>query len=75
MNQTKENLGNLKLTATAKHKRLNQEFNVLEIDLERQVVKCEGYVDKGVCIYCPVTTECNTPWFWLKDVELNIKNK
>lgn len=65
----------MKLKANAKHKTLDRIFKVLEIDLAAQRVKCEGHVDKSICILCPVTQECESPWFRLEDVELEITKK
>lgn len=63
----------MELTAIAKHKILKRSFKVLEIDFKKQMVKCKGKVDKGVCHYCSVTVECQEPWFRLGDVDLEIK--
>jgi hypothetical protein len=63
----------MKLSASAKHKTLKRTFKVIEIDLAAQRVKCEGHVEKGICVLCQVTEEgCDLPWFKLNDVELEI---
>ena len=62
----------MRLEAKAKHKTLDKTFKVLEIDLARHRVQCEGHVDRGVCVYCLATEECDKPWFNLSDVELEI---
>ena len=49
---------------------------MIEIDLAAQRVKCEGHVEKGICILCQVTEEgCDIPWFRLDDVELKINQE
>jgi len=74
--------GDLRYSAVAKHKTLNQEFKVSNIDLVNQVVKCEGKAQKKDCLYCTALLSsgygqpeeiCDEPAFKLNDVELAIK--
>jgi hypothetical protein len=65
----------VRLTAIARYKTLNQEFKVLEIDLQAQRVKCEGEVERKYCVLCDQIGKnvCPLPWFRIGDVELTIK--
>jgi hypothetical protein len=62
----------MKLEASAKHNKLDRIFKVLEIDLVARRIKCEGHVEKGTCVLCRVTESCESPWFSLDDVKLEI---
>ena len=61
------------IKAWAKHKDLENELPVLELDLKWGKVKCEGKVKAGLCIQCPVTEECEMPIFNLQDVTLRFE--
>ena len=68
----------MRLTATAKHKTLNREFKVLEIDLAAQRIKCEGSVERQHCVLCEQIGkdgECPLPWFRIRDAELKIEEE
>lgn len=58
----------------AKHKKLNREFPVQEINFVSKQVKCDGKVDSGVCLICDVNIACCIPIFKFEEVEFRIED-
>ena len=66
------------MKAFAKHKKLNREFPVQEINFVSKQVKCDGKyggkVEVGICIICPVNEPCCIPVFRFDEVDFRIEN-
>lgn len=62
------------MKAFAKHKKLNREFPVQEINFVSKQVKCDGKVESGACIICPINVSCCIPIFRFDEVELRIED-
>jgi hypothetical protein len=58
----------------ARHKKLNREFPVQEINFVSKLVKCEGDVEAGICVHCDVNKPCPIPIFRFDEVDFRIED-